>query len=117
MSKKCAICGLPLDSGLVVHPECAPQWIPVSEKLPENAKRPGGFCPKYRVYTIYGETYGWYNPDRQCWYALFWFMTERYLEHEIDFEHGDVPAVVRCNDPCVVTHWMPKTKPPKEVLR
>ena len=35
MSKNCAICGMPLDTGVVVHAECLPRWIPVSERLPK----------------------------------------------------------------------------------
>ena len=70
-------------------------WIPVGEQLPENAKHKGAFCPKYQVETKYGVTEGWYNPDVKSWYCLFWFMTQRYLEHEIDFVKGDVPKVVR----------------------
>lgn len=38
-------------------------WIPVSERLPENAKHKGAFCPKYYVMTEFGQTEGWYNPD------------------------------------------------------
>lgn len=55
-------------------------WIPVSEKLPENSKHKGAFCPKYLVFTKYGITIGWYSPDRQGWEILAWFMTSRYLE-------------------------------------
>ena len=29
--KKCAICGKPLDSGMVVHPECVPRWKAANE--------------------------------------------------------------------------------------
>ena len=37
--KKCAICGKPLDSGMVVHPACVPRWIPVTERLPEKHEK------------------------------------------------------------------------------
>lgn len=69
-------------------------WIPCSERMPENAKIKGVFCPKYQIMTDYGVTEGWYNPDQSGWYVLFWFMTGRFLESEIDFKKGDVPKVV-----------------------
>ena len=52
------------------------RWIPVSERLPDNAQHKGVFCPKYQVMTKYGVTEGWYNPDYQSWYVLLWFMTK-----------------------------------------
>ena len=73
-------------------------WIPVERELPPNAKHKGSFCPKVRVMTKFGETYGWYNPDRESWYALYWFMTDRYLDSEIDFDRGDKPKIVRLPD-------------------
>lgn len=69
-------------------------WIPVGRELPPNAKHKGAFCPKYQVMTKFGETYGWYNPDVKGWYVLIWFMTDRYLESEIDFDKGDNPKIV-----------------------
>lgn len=80
------------------------RWIPVSERLPENAKRKGAFCPKYRVQTKFGETDGWYNPDKGCWYFLVW-----YLEgYGVDFERGDAPYIAHEKPGHnVVTHWMP----------
>lgn len=73
-------------------------WIPVEKELPPNAKHKGAFCPKYRVMTKYGVTDGWYNPDSESWYVLIWFMTDRYLESEIDFDRGDKPKIVRLPD-------------------
>lgn len=73
-------------------------WIPVERELPPNAKRKGDFCPKYRVMTKFGETYGWYNPDVKSWYVLIWFMTDRYLANEIDFDRGDKAKIVRLPD-------------------
>lgn len=73
-------------------------WIPVERELPPNAKHKGSFCPKYQVMTKFGETYGWYNPDRESWYVLAWFMTDRYLDSEIDFDRGDKPKIVRLPD-------------------
>ena len=73
-------------------------WIPVERELPPNAKHKGSFCPKVRVMTKFGETYGWYNPDRESWYVLAWFMTDRYLESEIDFDKGDNPKIVFLTD-------------------
>ena len=73
-------------------------WIPVERELPPNAKHKGSFCPKVRVMTKFGETYGWYNPDRESWYVLAWFMTDRYLDSEIDFDRGDKPKIVRLPD-------------------
>ena len=69
-------------------------WIPVDRELPPNAKHEGAFCPKYQVMTKYGVTEGWYNPDAEGWYVLIWFMTDRYLESEIDFDKGDNPKIV-----------------------
>ena len=69
-------------------------WIPVDRELPPNAKHEGAFCPKYQVMTKYGVTEGWYNPDAEGWYVLIWFMTDRYLESEIDFDKGDKPKIV-----------------------
>ena len=74
------------------------EWIPVSERLPENAKHRGAFCPKYHVKTKYGITEGWYNPDVESWYCLFWFFLGRYDETDIDFEKGDKPKVIRVPD-------------------
>lgn len=73
-------------------------WIPVEERLPENAKNKGAFCPKYQVMTKYGVTEGWYNPNFESWFILVWFMNGRYLESEIDFERGTKPKVVRCDN-------------------
>lgn len=69
-------------------------WISVDRELPSNAKHKGAFCPKYQVMTKYGVTEGWYNPDADGWYVLIWFMTDRYLESEIDFDKGDKPKIV-----------------------
>lgn len=33
--KHCAICGQPVESGLVVHPECCPHWRDVRKELPK----------------------------------------------------------------------------------
>ncbi len=83
-------------------------WIPVEERLPENAKHKGTLCPKYQVDTKYGVTEGWYNPDVKSWYCLFWFMTKRYLQHEIDFKKGDAPEVVRVPlESDIVIAWRP----------
>ena len=83
-------------------------WISVEERLPENAKHKGTFCPKYQVDTKYGVTEGWYNPDVKSWYCLFWFMTKRYLQHEIDFKKGDAPEVVRVPlESDIVIAWRP----------
>ena len=73
-------------------------WALVERELPPNAKHKGAFCPKVRVMTKFGETCGWYNPDCESWYILVWFMTERYLDSDIDFERGDKPKIVRLPD-------------------
>lgn len=87
-------------------------WVPVEERLPKNAKHKGAFCPKYQVNTKFGVTEGWYNPDVESWYLLMWFMTERYLEQEIDFKRGDVPKIVRVPKECnIVFAWREKPKP------
>ena len=88
------------------------QWIPCSERLPENAKHKGAFCPKYWVMTKYGQTIGWYNPDFESWFVLSWFITSRYLESDIDFDRADVPKVVKAPlKTGIVTAWMPMLKP------
>ena len=91
-------------------------WIPVERELPPNAKHKGSFCPKVRVMTKFGETYGWYNPDRGSWYVLAWFMTDRYLDSEIDFDRGDKPKIVRLPDEVndkthILIAWRPLLEP------
>lgn len=87
-------------------------WIPVEKELPPNAKQKGAFCPKYQVMTKYGVTEGWYNPDVNAWYVLIWFMTDRYLESEIDFDKGDKPKMLMLpdkvnNERHILTAWKP----------
>lgn len=93
-------------------------WIPVEERLPENAKHKGALCPRYQLMTKYGVTEGWYNPDLESWYILIWFMTERYLDSEIDFERGTWPKIVRCENKVndrhgIVMEWRPLPEPYK----
>ena len=88
------------------------EWIPVEERLPENAKHRGAFCPKYHVKTKYGITDGWYNPDAESWYCLFWFLLGRYDETDIDLEKGDKPKVIRVPDGTgIVIAWQPLPEP------
>lgn len=83
------------------------KWIPVSERLPENANHLGAFCPRYRISSAkYGVTEGWYNPDMGAWYGLIWQLTPG----NIDMERGDIPAVIRMID---VTAWMELPEPYK----
>lgn len=82
-------------------------WIPVEERLPDNANHKGAICPKYRILTEYGETVGWYNPDSGGWYVLLWFMTERFLESEIDFDRGGIPKVLFFKKKDFVLAWKP----------
>lgn len=86
------------------------EWIPIAERLPENAKHKGSFCPKYYVMTEYGVTEGWYNPDTKCWYALLWFMDEQFKEWNINLDKGDIPRLVK-NVPVVA--WKPLPEPYK----
>jgi hypothetical protein len=88
-------------------------WISVNDRMPENAKHPGAFCPRYLVYTDYGITEGWYNPDMECWYGILTFMIDsnELNVRNIDLERGDVPKRVK-NLP--VKYWMPLPEPPKE---
>ena len=88
------------------------EGISVEDRLPENSKKEGAFCPRYFVMTKYGESFGWYNPNFKSWFVLFWFFTDRLLEEEIDFERADVPKIVKVPDG-VVTHWMPLPQMPK----
>lgn len=90
-------------------------WIPVEKGLPPNSEHKGALCPRYQVMTKYGVTEGWYNPDFKSWYILVWFMTERYLDSEIDFKHGACPRMVRCDDSVnskhnIVLAWCPLPK-------
>lgn len=91
-------------------------WIPVERELPPNAKYKGALCPRYQLDTKYGVTEGWYNPDLESWYILIWFMTERYLDSEIDFERGTWPKIVRCENKVndrhsIVMAWRPLPEP------
>ena len=87
-------------------------WIPVERELPPNAKYKGALCPRYQLDTKYGVTEGWYNPDLESCFVLVWFMTERYLNGEIDFENGAHPKIVRCENEVnerhrIVLAWRP----------
>lgn len=87
-------------------------WVPVDKELPPNAKYKGALCPRYQLNTKYGVTEGWYNPEFKSWYVLIWFMSERYLKSDIDFEKGAHPKIVRCENKVndrnsIVTAWRP----------
>lgn len=91
-------------------------WIPVKRNIPPNAKHEGALCPRYQVMTKYGVTEGWYNPDLESWFVLVWFMTERYLDSEIDFDRGDKPKIVRLPDEVndkthILIAWRPLLEP------
>lgn len=86
------------------------EWIPVTEKLPENAKHKGAFCPRYYVMTEFGVTEGWYNPDAKYWHVLLWFMDEQFERWNVNLDKGDVPKLVR-NVPVIA--WMPLPEPYK----
>lgn len=86
-------------------------WIPCSERLPENSKHKGAFCPRYIITTEYGVGEGWYNPDTGCWYGLLWFMDENYNERNISMQRGDIPKVVKN---VRVLAWMPLPEHYKE---
>ena len=88
------------------------RWIPVAERLPDNASHPGALCKRCMVMTKYGVTEGWYNPDRESWYVLVWFMKERIREYDIDFVSGDIPRVVKVPlHNGIVSAWMPLPEP------
>ena len=91
-------------------------WISVEREFPPNAKYKGALCPRYQLDTKYGVTEGWYNPDLESWFVLVWFMTERYLNGEIDFENGAHPKIVRCENEVnekhrIVLAWRPLPEP------
>ena len=89
-------------------------WIPVAKELPPNAKHKGAFCPKYQVMTKYGVTEGWYNPDYESWFCLFWFVDNKFTKPYIDFEHGDVPKRVQIEKGIdIVLAWRPMPEPYK----
>ena len=81
-----------------------PTWVDCNERMPENAGKPGAFCAKHLIMTKFGITEGWFNPDFDCWFALVWFYTSRFLEEEISMERADVPKVCRLPK-SYVTHW------------
>ena len=107
-----------IERGVYSLPSAQPEheWIPVTERLPENADHPKAFCPRYQVTTPYGVTEGWYRPhDHEKggqWYALFWFMSHIYEIWNIDFKRGDVPKVI---GEAPVTAWRPLPEAYKEV--
>ena len=87
-------------------------WISVEKELPPNAKQKGAFCPKYQVMTKYGVTEGWYNPDYESWFCLFWFVDNKFTKPYIDFEHGDVPKRVQIEKGIdIVLAWRPMPEP------
>lgn len=79
-------------------------WIPCNERMPENAGKPGAFCAKHLIMKKFGITEGWFNPDFDCWFALVWFYTSRFLDEEISMERADVPKVCRLPK-SYVSHW------------
>ena len=92
-------------------------WTPCSKRLPDNAQHKGAFCPMYQVMTKYGVTEGWYNPDCESWYVIFWFRTTRFHETDIDFR-GDIPKVVKIPLKAeMVTAWQPLPEPYKGVMK
>lgn len=105
---------LPAERTIIDQIDSAPAvsgWISVKDRLPENAKHPNAFCPRYLVYTDYGITEGWYNPNKECWYGFLTFMTDEFEVWNIDLERGDIPKRVK-NIP--VKYWMAMPNPPKE---
>lgn len=86
------------------------EWIPCSERLPENAKYKRAFCPTYQLTTKYGVTEGWYNPGRESWYILAWFLSENFEESNINLEKGDIPKCLQVPAGTVIA-WKPKPEP------
>ena len=66
------------------------------EDMPPNAKHLGALCPRYDVMTKYGQTIGWFNPDRDAWFVLVWLI---YYDPkpQISMKMGDVPKVLKCD--------------------
>lgn len=96
----------------IIHKHMNSGWIPVEKELPPNAKQKGAFCPKYQVMTKYGVTEGWYNPDYESWFCLFWFADNKFTKPYIDFEHGDVPKRVQIEKGIdIVLAWRPMPEP------
>lgn len=95
---------------------CNSGWIPVEDTLPENAKDKGALCPRYLVTTEWGVTEGWYNPDVNSWYVLFWFMTTDYEERNIDFDQGTYPKIIEVPDggQVKITAWCRLPEPYKK---
>ncbi len=88
-------------------------WVPVTERLPENAKHPGALCPVYLVATKYGITEGWYNHEARGWFIVVKRLTGLYDgECDIDFKRGAVLRVEYAKDG-IVTHWMPLPEAPE----
>ena len=85
--KKCAICGKPLDSGMVVHPECVPRWRKASLSHPEAFRNKYGELIPFLV-CVDGTEY----PFRAVYDGKNW---------------GD--GISKLN----VKYWMPLPKPPE----
>lgn len=93
----------------------ADDWVPCSVRMPENANKNGAFCPKYQIMTAYGVTEGWYNPDTDGWYVVFWFITDRLTENEISFLIGDIPKLIFIPNKInkIILAWRPLPEPYK----
>ena len=103
MSKICAICGKPLDGGVVVHNECVPKWISVMDGRPESeAKEYFESTGDYLevIVMIAGAIF----PTTLCTDGVDFF--------EIDDE-GE-PKYYAGISFAKVTHWMLLPEPPKE---
>lgn len=87
----CAICGKPVSTGVVVHPECLPRWISVKERLP---KKEGEYLA-----TLVG------NVVSVAFFSKINGWSATIVPPNFSF--------IKFVD-LYVTHWMPLPEPPKE---
>ena len=86
---KCKFCGKHVVSGSVVHDECLPRWIPVTERLPEKAG----------VYLV-------------AYHHCYWDNVHEETCVGIDTFRGKTTWAQKKYKR--VTHWMPLPTPPEE---
>ena len=97
MSINCAICGKPLNSGVVAHPECVPRWISVNDRRPE--REASNFFESTGEYLeVIVMIAGAGTPTSLYTDGVDFF--------ELDYEGQAIYYAV--------THWMLLPKPPKE---
>lgn len=80
----CAICGKPVSTGVMVHLDCLPRWIPVTERMPNVGKN-------ILIYSKSGGRAEGEYAGNGVWFQYRWSSKVKN-----------------------VTHWMPLPETPKE---